>query len=119
MKCRSHAAPRGGPRWPRPARKSRRQQETLNVAGLEQGYVDAAGREILEIGDRGLPFCAGEGRLNGGDAVKLQDRDQVIPGGAGRSADRALADFILAQAGNLLGERDVLLEIMLVERGRV
>src|SRR5262249_52199530 len=87
---------------------------------LEQEYVGPCGREVLQVADRGLPFGAGEGRLDGGHIVEMQDRDQMIVGGAtARGAYRSLADFIFAQAGNLLGDRDVLVEIMFVERARV
>src|SRR5207302_6942517 len=81
--------------------------------------VGPAGGEILQIGDRGLPLCTGERRLNGGDVVEMQDRDQMVAGGAARGPDRSAADLVLAQAGNPLGDRDVLLEIVRVERARV
>jgi hypothetical protein len=57
----------------------------LGVASLEHDDVGALTGEVLQICDRSLPLRAAERRLNGGNIVEMQDRDQMVVGGALRA----------------------------------
>ena len=56
----------------------------LTARILEHEEVDAAGREGLGVGRGRLALRAGEGFLNRGHVVEMQDRDEMIRRGSAR-----------------------------------
>jgi hypothetical protein len=74
--------------------------------------------EVMAIRGADAAGLARESGLYRGHAVEGQDRDHV-GFAAGKRFDRAAADLIFTDAGQLLSERDMHLEIMLVESGGV
>ena len=57
--------------WSRACRRGSR------LALVEHEYVDAASREVLHVGDGGLPFRAREGLLDRGHVVESQESQPV------------------------------------------
>src|ERR1700678_1609494 len=87
--------------------------------GIEQKHFRAAAGEVPHVGRGGLAFGAAERALNCGEIVEGQRRHQLIGGRAGGCRDRAAAHFVFSQTRDLLGDRNVLFGIMLVECGGV
>src|SRR5664279_3349206 len=83
---------------------------------LEQMHFDAAAGEFRHVGRSGFSLGAGERRLDRRHVVEGQGRNQMQWGRPGRRCDRAFADDVLPQARNLLGDRNVIFEIVFVER---
>src|ERR1700730_7981491 len=90
-----------------------------HLALIEHENVDAAGGEVLQVGDRGLALRAGQRARDDGHVVEVQDRHEVHARGPGRRSDRAPAHLVFAQAGDALGDRDVGLEVVFVEGDRI
>ena len=84
-------------------------------ARLADHDVHASASKVGQIGGSRLPLRRCHGSLNRSNRVELKDGDQLGAVLACHSHHVAAADFIAAQAGNGLGQRHMLVEIIVIE----
>lgn len=82
-------------------------------------HVLIARREDTPIGRTGAAFGGGKCPTQCVEAVEVEDRHEIWLRVTGWSCDRPLAHLVALQAGQLVCEREMDVDVMLVECGRI
>src|SRR5216684_4502275 len=86
-----------------------------HLAGIEQKHIGASRGKGLHVRRGGPALGAAKGSLYRRETVEGQDRDQMQARRSRGCRDGARADRLLSQTRDFPGNRNVLLEIVLVE----